>query len=1305
MNPPPTAETRAAAPLKPGLLVLHGNRLELLAEAVFDWLAQNPLGPLEAESVLVQSNGMAEWVKMELARAHGICAATRVELPARFIWRAYRAVLGRGAVPAVSALDKQPLTWRLMQLLPQCLGQPGFEPVAGFLRAGSGAQAGAAAANATGPSAAHAAAAAGDAPRRLQLAQRLADLFDQYQVYRSDWLADWAQGHDVLRRESAGATLALAAAAPVPPDQLWQPALWRAVLQGLPAAEQQGARAALHQRFLQALGRAEGGAAPAFPLLPRRIVLFGTTHIPHQTLEAVAALAPFCQVVMAVPNPCRYHWADLIEGRELLRAERQRHSPRGGKALANVALQDMHLHGHPLLAAWGRQGRDFVRQLDVFDDVQAARQRFAIPKVDLFESEPEHAGQPTLLEQVQAAVCNLLPLAEHPLAVQAARAQGAADERRDSATDDSHRLEAPTPAALALALPAAPTDRSIVFHVAHSAQREVEILHDQLLHLLATTPGLNPRDMVVMVPDVNRFAPAIRSVFGQHARTHARHIPWGITDQQVRGHQPVVVALEWLLRAPQQRFGASELRDLLDVPAVAQRFGVREGDLPTVLAWVEGAGIRWGLHAAQRHSLGLGAAGEQNTWAFGLKRMLLGYAAGADAGAAGGFQGSEPYTEVAGLEAALAGTLAELLHALDAWWCQSQSPGTPSAWAERLRGLLAQFFKATDDAERALLATLDEALGTWLQACEAAAFDEPVELAVVREAWLEGLEAPGLNQRFKAGGITFCTLLPLRAIPFKVVCLLGMNEADYPRRSARSDFDLMAQPGQARPGDRSRRDDDRQLMLDALLSARQVLYVSWVGRSVRDNSPQPPSVLVSQLQDYLKAGWGPQVLAPCTTEHPLQAFSRRYFETGSALFTYAREWRAGHEELTPEVEGHGEPSAPLPADTGPRPVTLAELAQFLRNPVRHFFQHRLQVRFDEGGPATADEEPFEADHLEQWQQVAGLLQAVQTAQAEQAEQARQRSGAPQPATRALLQRELARLQRSGQLPLAGPGQREVERLLRRLAPALAHWEQRLAEWPLPAAGLALRWSGPAIEQTPWHLEDQLDGLRQGPTHDPTTDLGAGPGNALSNELANDLLAVPANSPCCWFELQASKLLIQPKSKDKPPEVRADKLLLPWLRALATAACGQPLEGLVIGPDGAVHVRPPPQDEAQAQLAVLLRALQHSASAAQPWPTAIKSGLAHLADPERAAAVFEGDRFGRVSGEGREACLARLFPDFASLWDAGFAAATEQLYSGLHAGLAEHVTVAQVFEPDPEEAAWAAEAEARHDGENGENRDD
>ena len=266
----------------------------------------------------------------------------------------------------------------------------------------------------------------------------------------------------------------------------------------------------------------------------------------------------------------------------------------------------------------------------------------------------------------------------------------------------------------------------------------------------------------------------------------------------------------------------------------------------------------------------------------------MGYACGADPLPANA-DSVDPYAEVGGLDAELAGALAHLLLALMDWWQSCAKAATPLQWAERGRALLAALFKAQDDTDRYALTALDQGLTDWVKAAEQADFAEAVPLAVARSAWLEALKVPKLEQRFRAGGVTFCTLMPMRAIPFQMVCLLGMNDGDYPRRTQRADFDLLGLPGMSRPGDRSRRDDDRQLMLEALLSARRTLYISWSGRSVRNNSQQPPSVLVSQLRDEIDALWGKDTAESLTQVHPLQPFSRAYFEAVSYTHLRAHE--------------------------------------------------------------------------------------------------------------------------------------------------------------------------------------------------------------------------------------------------------------------------------------------------------------------------------------------------------------------------------------------------------------------------------
>ncbi|HEY4801749.1 MAG TPA: exodeoxyribonuclease V subunit gamma, partial [Paraburkholderia sp.] len=221
----------SARELPTGLMLVHGNQPERMRDLIVNWIGQNPLAPLEKEMFLVQSNGIAQWLKLAFAAdpeegGCGIAAAFEMSLPSRFLWQVYRAVLGNDAVPAVSPFDKSRLVWRLMRMLPALLDEPGYEPLKRFMT--------------------------NDENQRkcFQLAQRLADLLDQYQVYRSDWLAAWAAHEDVLID-------ARNARVPLPEEARWQAALWRALLADVSAHAQDGiglrdtGRAAVHEAFMQ----------------------------------------------------------------------------------------------------------------------------------------------------------------------------------------------------------------------------------------------------------------------------------------------------------------------------------------------------------------------------------------------------------------------------------------------------------------------------------------------------------------------------------------------------------------------------------------------------------------------------------------------------------------------------------------------------------------------------------------------------------------------------------------------------------------------------------------------------------------------------------------------------------------------------------------------------------------------------------------------------------------------------------------------------------------------------------------------
>lgn len=1153
------------AELVPGLMLIHGNRAEQLREVLVTWLRHYPLEPLENECLLVHSNGIAQWLRLALARGNpqgGIAAALDFLLPARFMWQACRSVLGAGAVPEQSPLDKDALVWRLMRLLPGLLGQPEFAPVTRFL------------------------ANDGDARKRFQLARRLADLFDQYQAYRADWLAAWSQGDDVLP-DGFGRT------PPLPDSQRWQARLW-AALQADPGAApgQPIGRAAIHEAFMARV--LAPGPAPRPDGLPRRILVFGISAMPRQTLEALAALARWCQILVCVNNPCAHYWGDIQGERELLRTRFRRQARRPGR-VGDADAQALHQQAHPLLASWGRQGRDFISLLDDIDDPEhRARygQTFAAlhQRIDVFEELPGA----TLLEQLQDDIRDLRPLAE--------------TRTRWPALDPDR-------------------DESVRFHVAHSAQREVEILHDQLLDAFAADPTLQPRDVIVMVPDIEVYAPHVQAVFGLHGPRDRRHIPFALADRGQRHADPLIIVLEQLLALPQLRLGAQEVMQWLDVPALRARFDIAAEDLPLLQTWARDANVRWGLHAGHRATFDLqqsAAAAHAHTWCFGLQRMLLGYAAGPDAPA---WQGIEPYDEPGGLQAAALGGLAHLTETLDRTWRLLREDAPAAVWVERLLALLDDFFLPVSDADAQTLTRFRQVLQDWLAHCLAAGLNDPLPVGIVAEHCLAQLDQAHLSQRFFAGAVTFATLMPMRAIPFRRVCLLGMHDGAFPRQRVPADFDLMAL--QPRPGDRSRREDDRYLFLEALLSAREQLHVSWVGYSIHDNSVQPPSVLVAQLMDHLDRGWqcaggATTVSASLCRHHPLQAFSRRYFPqvpgTGAqALFTYAAEWRSARDPATGAlastvpVAAVQTPLAVQPRDTS---LHLNLLRRFLRHPVRAFFQQRLQVSFDAPSSGLDEEEPFVRDGLAQWQLRTELLAAAGRAVDADRQEAE-------------LLGCLARMRGRGTLMSGSLGAAQAQALHAELQGPLALHAQACQDWPVVwAEPLRLESRVPDAQALPQRFEDTLSGWRR-----------------------ND------QGDWCRTLLLASHLV------DPRGHYRIGPMMPAWLEHVAAHVHGRPLTTVLISPKGSVCFEPLAEPDAltlwhglwQAWHTGLRLPLPVEVNTASIW---LRSGASH--DPASEARARAGQTY--ADEVARDLYLRRSYPDFERLCgDGGFFHWAEALY--------------------------------------------
>ncbi len=1240
-----------AEPFQAGLSIIHANHVEDLRDVVVEWIGRYPVAPLEKECFIVQSNGMAQWLKLSLASDDGcgIGAGLEFLLPGRFMWQAYRAVLGD--VPPASPFDRERLIWRLMRLLSQLGDDPVFSVLRRFLANDE------------------------DSRKRHQLALHLSALFDQYQVYRADWLTAWQAGGD-------GIVTGSGAWAELPGEQLWQPALWRRVHEDIAPELRFTGRADLHGRFLTTARHSQR----PFAGLPRRVIVFGICSLPAQVLEALDVLSAHCQILLFVHNPCRHYWADIIEDRELFKIEQARHG-RAGTLPGDLDPDLLHQQVNPLLATWGKQGRDYIGLLYRYDQPETYQDRFS--QIDLFRDiitpESRDNGDNVNVDNP-----------DDP------DSQGSQHHRHNTAFDPRRTLLMQVQQNILdlTALPAlpgdrqtiSPLDRSIQFHLAHSRQREVEILQDQLLNFFEEIPDLCPRDVIVMTPDIDNYACHIQAVFGNVTLTDERYIPFSIADGPDNAYRPLLKALETLLNLPQIRMTTADIMALVEVPALGRRFGIKPLDLPLLKLWMEGAGICWGLNSAHRKAFDLPPDLEHNTWDFGLRRMMLGYAVG------DGFawNGIEPYDEIGGLSAALVGGLTDFMDTLEILWQTITTPASPEIWCRRIRQMLNDFFMPGDSSERLFLSHVNDVLVAWETACDSGDFHSDLELAVVRDHVMAAMTDSSTSQRFLAGMVNFCTMMPMRAIPFKVVCLLGMNDGEYPRSRVALDFDLMALKGFYRPGDRSRREDDRYLFLEALLSARNCLYISYIGHDVVDNSLKAPSVLVAQLRDHVSAGWrfclpneqGANVARTLTLEHPLQPFSKRYFTAmeNNPLFTYAREWREifEHQE-SPKFPDAGDPSgtafdekinqAPLvplavPLDN----LGIRPLIQLMKNPLTFFFQQRLSIYYDALEDVKTGDEPFTLEGITPYILKSQLLDAGLTAP-EEPDQA--------------VNTAALRLLNTGQLPMKGFGQLAMDALTTPVAAMVDYNETLCHEWPheIPARELSFH-----VKKGPLRgkiVEGFLDGLHSADAPDSAKvpdvpDASKSP-SAHAGENPADKNPRSTISPFSMDSLARWEFYSHDILDAKGTPLRLTPFTGLWVKHVLACAVGMSLTSCLVAPDGIVTLSPLGKNAARELLHDIIdlwwqglclplpitprTAMAWLLKAPEPDLTdSVKNtpaedndsdGESHVDDAfetamamarNDAAKVYQGDGF--HSGEiGYTPCALRAYPDFDSLWQA------------------------------------------------------
>ncbi|MFD3743601.1 exodeoxyribonuclease V subunit gamma [Nocardia sp. NPDC058633] len=739
--------------------------------------------------------------------------------------------------------------------------------------------------------------------RRYATAAHLVALFDSYAAQRPQVLLDWVAGADT---DGAGG--------PVPDDLGWQPRLWRALRAavGSPSPAERLADACAHLR-----------ARPDAVELPERVSLFGLTRLPADQLAVVTALAAHRDVHLWLSHPSPSMWIALGGGGAVLPGETAAADTAAG--LADLGAADAlspiapirpraadhtaDLVSHPLLSGLARDVRELQQRLE--------------PVLDSDVHLPGETTARSLLGALQTAI------------------------RADRVPEKG-------------AVP----DGSVEIHACHGSARQVEVLRDLLLTTFAADPTLEPRDVLIMCPDVEAFAPLVRAAFGQRGSgvdlpdegEHPAHqLRVRLADRGRAVTNPMLAVVIELLELADGRVTVTQVLDLAASETVRRRCGFDDDDIERLREWAAESGARWGIGQRQREAFGL-ADFAQNTLNAAVDRILLGVTA--DESGDDWLDLALPLDDVDSNDVDLAGRFAEFIDRLAVCLRDLRGPRPAADWTAVLLRAVELLTDVPDsqswirtEARREIVAATEHAGAT------------PLRLADV-SVLLTGRLAGGPGRaNFRTGELTVCTLVPMRSVPHRVVVLLGLDDDVFPRPGSVDGDDLLARDPLV--GERDARSEDRQLLLDAVMAAGDKLLVLHSGADPVTGAARPPAVPVAELLDVLATQVGPAAMDAVRIRHPLQSFDRRNFAPENPRSFDAVALAGARAAARPS-----RPRSPLlTAALPPAPaadVALAELISFAEHPVRAFLWQRLGLRVPEESEDIADQLPIELDGLAKW---------------------------------------------------------------------------------------------------------------------------------------------------------------------------------------------------------------------------------------------------------------------------------------------------------------------------------------------------
>jgi exodeoxyribonuclease V gamma subunit len=759
-----------------------------------------------------------------------------------------------------------------------------------------------------------------ESSKLLAFSERVADLFDGYMMYRPEMLASWLE--DKFAKNVDGTDLFSGRNRR---SEEWQKLLWQKIsLRGKNAESPAHFLSHLHE-ILQKPDSVTVKKLTRWADRVERITLFGMSILPPQYLEIYGLLANYLDLHVFVLNPSIFYWGDSLTDRQV--AYRLKVLSWQGKDGANSILGV----GNKLLRNLGESGGDFFGLL--YDRVPN------LHEIDYEES--EESEPTTLLENIQADISLWRD-----------------NDRKEPLEVDS--------------------DSSITINSCHSPLREIEVLYDYLLSCFEGSNSLTPSDILIITPDIENYAPLVTQIFSKDRYSKSSSVTPNLNvsfaDRSLFTGSSLTTLVRDILVGLESRFEASLIFSIFEQFCIHTDSELSVDDRSIIKKWINESGVRWGLDKqfwsdkSDFHFENL-----PFSWESGRDRVMAGFSMGNET-----IEGVPSYAEFEGSSSHLMGRLFKFVESLASLFWNSRKSKTAQQWSTMLISSFRFLFdldESGDDDPEELVEIIRTIKKIELETEIAITGSEDIELdeqslklpfSHFKTVLLSRLDELGKDSPFMRGDITVASMIPMRTIPFKVICVVGLNHDAFPRSGDRLAFDLMQ--AKKRKGDRDIRKGDLYLFLEFLVATKEKLYISYCGRDIKSNESRPPATVVSQLTNFITENFrdssGEILKQAVPIQQPLQPFSKEYLKKSDSIFSYNSSW-FNKIVASKNEENMFDWSLSSVDNVDENELSFDSLFYHFSNPLKQFLRD-CRIRFATDSDNLEDEEPIETDGLKDY---------------------------------------------------------------------------------------------------------------------------------------------------------------------------------------------------------------------------------------------------------------------------------------------------------------------------------------------------